>query len=128
MANGARLCLQDQPQQSGPRRHFLRAAAGASRTAARRDLGQLLWNSQTGSDMAAVNFSQPPDQPLPMLNSRREFLWHAWNGIGALALSGLLADDAPAAAIPPDPSAALPPHFPRRARHCIFLFMQGGVS
>ena len=60
-------------------------------------------------------------------NSRRTFLCTAFNGLGALALSGLLADEARAEALL-DPLIPKRPHLPRKAKHCIFLFMQGGVS
>ena len=60
---------------------------------------------------------------------RRHFLHHTWNGIGALGLAGLLADqstlDLKAATGPLSPRR---PHLPGQAKHCIFLFMQGGVS
>jgi hypothetical protein len=46
-------------------------------------------------------------------------------GFGALALAGLSAREANAAA---DPLAARPPHFAPKAKRVIFLFMQGGVS
>lgn len=58
--------------------------------------------------------------------SRRVFLSTAFNGIGAMALGGLLADEARSAAA--NPLATKKPHLPRKAKHCIFLFMQGGVS
>lgn len=57
-------------------------------------------------------------------SSRRTFLSTAYNGIGAMALGSMLADDAVAA----NRSMAKRPHFVRKAKHCIFLFMQGGVS
>ncbi len=67
-----------------------------------------------------------------MALERREFLNRSYNGIGALALSGLLAEDLlaedtgiPASA---DPLTVRPAHLRRKAKHCIFLFMQGGVS
>ena len=60
-------------------------------------------------------------------SSRREFLSRAWNGIGALVLGGLLADELGAATVE-DPLTVRAPHLRRRAKHCIFLFMQGGVS
>ncbi|MFN0125464.1 MAG: DUF1501 domain-containing protein [Verrucomicrobiales bacterium] len=67
--------------------------------------------------------------------SRRDFLRRAWNGIGALGLGGLLADDLRAndllAEVPPvpgDPLRERPQAHGRKAKHCIFLFMQGGVS
>jgi len=59
--------------------------------------------------------------------TRRHVLGTACNGLGALALGGLLADEARAAAAP-GPGVVVPPHLPARAKHCIFLFMAGGVS
>jgi hypothetical protein len=61
-------------------------------------------------------------------DTRREFLRTAYNGIGALALGDLVAQDTGGATAAPDPLAPREPHLPRRAKHCIFLFMQGGVS
>ncbi len=60
--------------------------------------------------------------------SRRDLLSRAFNGIGALALGGLLADESAAEDASKSPLAARPQHRARRAKHCIFLFMQGGVS
>ena len=60
---------------------------------------------------------------------RREFLGTAYNGVGALALGCLMADDLSANQFSPTEFFAVQrPHLPRRAKHCIFLFMQGGVS
>lgn len=65
------------------------------------------------------------------LTSRRRMLRDCASGFGALALTTLLAEEAPGAspaagrAAPLDP---LPPHFPARARRIIFLFMKGGPS
>jgi len=59
---------------------------------------------------------------------RRRFLKSAFNGIGALALSDLLRGEQPARAGQPDMFVDPMPHLRRRAKHCIFLFMQGGVS
>ena len=58
--------------------------------------------------------------------SRRDFLTSACNGMGALALGDLLASEARSESA--DPLSARRPHLKRRAKHCIFLFMQGGVS
>jgi hypothetical protein len=55
--------------------------------------------------------------------NRREFLRTAANGIGAWALSDLLAADGFAAA-----GGAIAPHFAPRAKHVIYLFMEGGPS
>ncbi len=73
----------------------------------------------------------PPDADrptaAPFFTSRREFLGRSFNGVGALALGGLLARDL-AAAGESNSIAARRPHFRRRAKHCIFVFMGGGVS
>ena len=67
--------------------------------------------------------------PEPPAATRRDFLGRAFNGVGALALGGLLADELQANdPVPVNPLAVRPPHQERRAKHCIFLFMQGGVS
>jgi hypothetical protein len=63
------------------------------------------------------------------MNSRRDFLLNSACGFGSLALADLLRRDGVAA----DPSASNPlaakePHFRARAKHVIFLFMQGGPS
>jgi hypothetical protein len=51
------------------------------------------------------------------------------NGFGAVALSALLADSAfGSATAGNDPLSPRLPHFPARARHVIFLFMDGGPS
>ena len=59
-------------------------------------------------------------------NSRRAFLANAFNGIGSLALTGLLQNEARSSG--ELHTGAAPPHLDRKAKHCIFLFMQGGVS
>ena len=60
--------------------------------------------------------------------NRREFLSRAWNGIGAMALGGVVIDDLHAGTGEANPFAAQRTHFLRKAKNCIFLFMQGGVS
>ena len=60
------------------------------------------------------------------LLTRQQFLTQSYNGIGALALSGVLAKQLEAARR--DPQAVQAQHHPRKAKHCIFLFMQGGAS
>jgi len=52
--------------------------------------------------------------------SRRNFLNNTWLGLGSLALNDLLAAEAPL--------AIKPAHLPAKAKRCIFLFMEGGVS
>lgn len=59
--------------------------------------------------------------------TRHSFLNSAFNGIGAMALSDLLCGER-AAADSSDPLAVRDQHLPRKAKHCIFLFLQGGVS
>jgi len=67
----------------------------------------------------------------PRLLSRRDMLRRAGLGFGSWALLDLLLREGrlPAAlATTENPLAAKPPHTPARAKHVIFLFMQGGPS
>jgi hypothetical protein len=57
---------------------------------------------------------------------RRRFLAQAANGIGIAALADLLAADGLTAA--PDPLAARVSHFAPKAKHVIYMFMEGGPS
>jgi hypothetical protein len=69
--------------------------------------------------------------PVGPLLSRRDMLRQAGLGFGTWALLDLLTRDNRLAATPAatdNPLAPLAPHFPARARHVIFLFMQGGPS
>src|SRR5436190_4906713 len=59
-------------------------------------------------------------------NTRRQFLWQAGGGFASLALLDLMSRDARAAST--SPLAAKPPHFPAKAKHCVFLFMNGAPS
>ena len=60
-------------------------------------------------------------------NTRRDFLWQAGGGFASLALIDLLSrDEARAASV--NPLAAKPPHFPAKAKHAVFLFMNGAPS
>ncbi len=63
-----------------------------------------------------------------MFSSRRDFLCRACNGIGAMALAGMLSDELGASQGDINPMAVKPPHFPRKAKNCIFIFMAGGAS
>ncbi|HZU35494.1 MAG TPA: DUF1501 domain-containing protein, partial [Gemmataceae bacterium] len=78
----------------------------------------------------AQSYPHPP-VGTPLL-SRRDMLRRAGLGVGSWALLDLLQRDGRLSATPPatsdNPLAAKAPHFPARARHVIFLFMQGGPS
>jgi hypothetical protein len=69
----------------------------------------------------------------PSATTRRDFLFQAGNGFGALALSSLLARDAAASEKGSarklfNPLAPKQPHFAPKAKAVIFLFMVGGPS
>lgn len=67
-------------------------------------------------------------------DSRRDFLTSSASGLGAAALGSLLAGDglltnrAAAAGGDADPLAPRAPHFPARAKACIFIYMAGAPS
>ncbi len=61
--------------------------------------------------------------------TRRKALFDSYLGLGGLAFMDLLSADSARAAVEPDnPMAPKPPHLPCKAKRCIFLFMEGGVS
>ncbi|MBX3421270.1 MAG: DUF1501 domain-containing protein [Pirellulaceae bacterium] len=60
--------------------------------------------------------------------ARRWFLQQCGIGLGAVALSTLIAQDDLVAADARDPLAPRAPHFPGRAKNVILLFMGGGPS
>src|SRR5688572_19255835 len=61
--------------------------------------------------------------------TRRDFLLDSYIGLGGLALLDLLAaDTARADTGRVNPLAARPQHLASKAKSCIFLFMEGGVS
>jgi hypothetical protein len=65
----------------------------------------------------------------PCGRTRREFLWEAGGGFVGTALTFLLAQDGFfGVANAASPTAPREPHFPARAKSCIFLFMYGGPS
>jgi hypothetical protein len=64
------------------------------------------------------------DSPRP----RRQFLLEAGGGLGAIALTSLLADRLPAATATRNPLAARPPQFSARAKSVIWCFLDGGPS
>src|SRR6187399_277761 len=64
------------------------------------------------------------------MKTRRELLTQSYLGLGALPLFQLLAADSgsPARTRLPNPLAPKPQHHAAKAKGCIFLFMEGGVS
>ena len=72
----------------------------------------------------------------PCGRTRREFLWETGGGFAGLALIDLLSTDgffgqlqgASVDGAPPALLAPKLPHFPTRAKHVIFFFMNGGPS
>lgn len=59
---------------------------------------------------------------------RRDFLYGMTSSLGAIAYSSMLAHEAKAAGLS-SASSASGPHFPEaKAKHCIFLYMEGGPS
>ncbi|WP_397384181.1 DUF1501 domain-containing protein, partial [Prosthecobacter sp.] len=56
--------------------------------------------------------------------TRREYLMRATGGFAGLALADLMATDALAAS----PLSEKRPHYSVKAKHCVFLFMNGGPS
>ena len=63
-------------------------------------------------------------QPDPAVTARRWFLQQCGLGVGAAALTGLLAEASHAA----DPLAPKAPHFAPKAKRVIYLFMAGAPS
>src|SRR5579883_2042510 len=67
----------------------------------------------------------------PCGRTRREFLWEVGGGFAGLALIDLLSRDGLLHAEPtagPDLLAPKKPHFPAKAKHAVFLFMNGAPS
>src|SRR5438105_1529579 len=83
-----------------------------------------------GEHMAVAERFIP--NPTPCGRSRREFLWEVGGGFAGLALIDLLSRDGffagRAAAATSYPLAPKPPHAAARAKHAVFLFMNGGPS
>lgn len=76
--------------------------------------------------MSSINhFQQSSAEGLPEM-TRRLFLQGLGGSLGSIALTTLLADEAPPAA--GDSLAVTPTHLPSRATNCIFLMMEGGPS
>src|SRR5262245_17771189 len=73
-----------------------------------------------------------PDEIIDL--TRRDFLVNATRSVGGLAFAslleadGLLAAETARSPQPATPFAPKPAHFAPQARHCIFLYMEGGTS
>ena len=69
-------------------------------------------------------------EQLQLIRSRRDFLKNVAAGVGTMALGDLLtADGLTAASLPGDnPLAPKDPHFFPKAKHVIFMFMEGGPT
>jgi hypothetical protein len=80
--------------------------------------------------MAALHRFIP--NPTPCHRTRREFLWQVGGGFAGLALIDLLTRDGFFGAArgdePKSVLAAKEPHFEAKAKHVVFLFMNGGPS
>ena len=59
--------------------------------------------------------------------NRRDFLYGMGSSLGSIALAGLLPQEL-AAASSAGPLSVKKPHFPQKAKNCIFLMMEGGPS
>src|SRR5262245_59262193 len=70
------------------------------------------------------------DNQSVLTSTRRHFFSQCGVGIGAMALSSLLAQEGLAAPQidPAHPLAPCPPHFPAKAKSVIYLFMAGAPS
>ncbi|HYI94867.1 MAG TPA: DUF1501 domain-containing protein [Bryobacteraceae bacterium] len=62
------------------------------------------------------------------MKTRRDFLCQSYLGLGALPLFQMLGNAAPATSGASNPLVPKPQHRPAKAKNCIFLFMEGGVS
>jgi hypothetical protein len=71
-----------------------------------------------------VNVTRYIPNVTPCGRTRREFLWRAGGGFAGLALIDLLTRNGAFAG----ELAARPAHFAAKAKHCVFLFMNGGPS
>src|ERR1700730_16669077 len=80
-------------------------------------------------------FSRYTPNRTPCGRTRREFLWQVGGGFAGLALLDLLASDGcrgraaePKTNAAPSLLAPRQPHFPTKAKHAVFLFMNGAPS
>src|SRR5262245_41274365 len=69
------------------------------------------------------------DNPTPCGSQRREFIWQLGGGFVSLALVDLLGQGGFfGSAAHASEGGAQTTHFPAKAKHCIFLFMNGAPS
>ena len=66
-----------------------------------------------------------PRLELHQQRTRRHFLSQSTAGLGAIALSSLIAKEAPAERTPDNPLSLQPSHFPAKAKRVIYLHMTG---
>jgi len=78
---------------------------------------------------AASHLTRFASNPTPCGNGRREFLWQVGGGFTTLALIELLSREGFfGSAVQASEAGAFKTHFPAKAKHCIFLFMNGAPS
>ncbi len=77
-----------------------------------------------------MNSLEPKNRPhVPATLTRRDLLFKAGAGFGAVALSAMLAEEAAASRLAPHASRlSTRPHFAPKAKSVIWLFMEGGPS
>ncbi len=77
-----------------------------------------------------MNIQREIDFQAELALTRRSFLNTAASGVGGIALASLLQQDGLLAAptVATNPLAPKRPHFPAKAKNCIFLFMAGAPS
>jgi len=69
--------------------------------------------------------------PATYLQARRDFLMNSLGGLGAVTLAGLLDQEGTARAdelAVEDPLRPRLPHFAAKAKHCIYIYLEGGPS
>ncbi len=79
--------------------------------------------------VVTMNRRQSNRRPTPVIDSsRRSFLYGLGASLGSVALTAMLAEEAKGNASDDGPLAPKPGHLPAKAKHCIFLMMEGGPS
>jgi hypothetical protein len=83
---------------------------------------------QSGEPYMTSSLQRYRPNHTPCGRTRREFLWQVGGGFAGLALLDLLSRDGFFDRAEGQTPAARRPHFPARAGHAVFLFMNGGPS